>query len=195
MTISQEMQDKLKGVTLDLSPLKSYKDQPLWEAQAEKKIAFLKSAYPNLFDATYERGYEHGYIEGRVEALEEVRPVRKPGRFVEIELVDGRVYRIPRHVVANNRANYYAERDKSTTYQEEYDYLMEETKDADSEVHEWLFNEMDWYELNPQLVRHDVPKLKDADVSGVSFCKILDDACSPGILIDSSVPRFENETK
>lgn len=73
---------------------------------------------------------------------------------VYLTLEDGRVYFLPLHVVAHDRATYYAERDKDTTYQEEYDYAMSE--DGRDCAMDWLFNNMDWFDHNPTFVSNPV---------------------------------------
>lgn len=80
---------------------------------------------------------------------------------VVIKLADGRIYSIPVSVIAANRAKYYAEKDKDTTYDAEYDFVMED----DYEAADWLFNNMDWYEHNPTLEEAGkLCELKDAEV-------------------------------
>lgn len=180
MTLSEELRNKLKGVTLDLSPLQSYKDQKLWQEQAKKKIDFLRSVHPPSVTPIYEVAYIHGYVEGRVEALEEKRLKKTPGKMIEIVLTDGRVYHISKHLVADNRAKHYAENDPHTSYQEEYDYTMGETYEAT----DWLFNQMDWYDLNPILVEDRRPALKDAEVDDYNCVTVDGQPCLPGVLID-----------
>lgn len=78
-----------------------------------------------------------------------------------IELADGRTYSLPVHVIAADRAAYYAARDKDTDYKDEYDFVMRDS----SEAHDWLFNNMNWYEHGPTLEKAAVPPdLKDAEV-------------------------------
>lgn len=69
---------------------------------------------------------------------------------VYLTLDDGRVYFLPLHVVAHDRATYYAQRDKDTTYQEEYDYAMSE--DGKDCAMDWLYSNMNWYEHEPTFV-------------------------------------------
>lgn len=60
-------------------------------------------------------------------------------KYLMFELEDGSVYRLPLAKVAEHRAKYYAENDKDTTYQEEFDYVMED----DYEGIDWFQNNMD----------------------------------------------------
>lgn len=76
-----------------------------------------------------------------------------------LKLDDGRIYSIPAHVIAHNRATYYAQKDKDTTYQEEYDFAMRDSY----ELNDWLWNNMNWYEHGPTLEKEaKIPDLKDA---------------------------------
>lgn len=91
--------------------------------------------------------------------------MNKPYETIGITLLDGREYRVKAHDVAHDRAEYYVKFDSDTTYQEEYDYCI-----ADSdELGDWLMNNMDWYELNPVLIRHDVPDLCDAGIYAKNY--------------------------
>lgn len=65
---------------------------------------------------------------------------------------NGAKWAIPVHNIADDRAKYYAEKDKDTTYQEEYDYVMRDNYEAQ----DWFFNNMNWedikdvaFEINP----------------------------------------------
>lgn len=66
-----------------------------------------------------------------------------------------RTFQIDAHEVIHNRSKYYADRDPDTIYDEEYEYLL----DDESEVFDWLFNNMDWYECKT-LIELDVSKEK-----------------------------------
>lgn len=56
---------------------------------------------------------------------------------------NGAVKAIPAYVIARDRALYFSENDETTTYQEEYDFTMEN----DSEIEDWFFNNMDWKDV------------------------------------------------
>lgn len=81
-------------------------------------------------------------------------------KLIFIQLADGRTYSIKAHDVAHNRASYYTERDEDTTYAEEYEFTVNDRY----ELTDWLFNQMDWYELNPQLVEHNLEPLHKCEV-------------------------------
>lgn len=53
---------------------------------------------------------------------------------------DGFVWDVPAEAIAKNRATYYAENDKDTTYDEEFEHTM----GSNYELRDWFFNNMDW---------------------------------------------------
>jgi len=55
----------------------------------------------------------------------------------------GYVWHVNLHDVADHRAKYYAEKDKDTTYQAEYDFVMED----DYEGVDWFQNNMNWDDI------------------------------------------------
>ena len=52
----------------------------------------------------------------------------------------GYVFHVDAHAVAHDRATYYAEKDKDTTYQDEYNFTMGD----DYELSDWYQNNMGW---------------------------------------------------
>lgn len=76
-------------------------------------------------------------------------------REIQIELEDGRIYCIDAHKVAHDRATDVAEAGES--YQEQYEHMMTEVDGSD--LIDWLLNNMDWYELEPRLIRDISPPL------------------------------------
>jgi hypothetical protein len=56
---------------------------------------------------------------------------------------NGAEWAIPVSAIADNRAKYYAEKDKDTTYQEEYDHVMSD----DYEAADWFFNNMNYEDV------------------------------------------------
>ena len=84
----------------------------------------------------------------------------KSKKLVYITLADGRVFTVKAHDIAHNRASYYDETDEDTSYAEEYEFTINDRY----ELTDWLFNQMDWYELNPQLVEHELKELHECEV-------------------------------
>lgn len=64
-------------------------------------------------------------------------------KIVKIKSDCGRVFSINAMEVAKDRATYYSQRDSDTSYEEELVY----THSEDSELTEWLFNNMNWWTL------------------------------------------------
>lgn len=74
-----------------------------------------------------------------------------------IEINDaGFVWHVPLRAVADHRARYYAEKDPDTTYQEEFDYVM----DDHGEGLDWFWNNMDFREVADEASLVSVPAVK-----------------------------------
>lgn len=67
----------------------------------------------------------------------------------------GAVYSIEAKEVAENRADHYEEDRSSKEWQEEVDYAMSDM----SEIHDWMFNNMDPIDLDWTLEKKADPKL------------------------------------
>lgn len=67
----------------------------------------------------------------------------KTTKMLAITMVDGRIFHVPLEVIAKARATYYAAKDKDTTYESEFEYVMEDSYEA-----------IDWYanNMNPDEV-------------------------------------------
>jgi hypothetical protein len=55
----------------------------------------------------------------------------------------GFVWEVPAEVIAKNRATYYAENDKDTTYKDEFEFTLGDN----FELRDWFFNNMDWEDV------------------------------------------------
>lgn len=58
-------------------------------------------------------------------------------KYITFELRNGDIYGLPLEIVAQVRAKYYAERDPDTTYEEEFNYVMNDS-----------FEGIDWFRNN-----------------------------------------------
>lgn len=58
----------------------------------------------------------------------------------------GFVWHVPAEAIAKNRATYYAENDKDTTYEEEFNFTMGDNY----ELRDWFFNNMDWDDVKDE---------------------------------------------
>jgi hypothetical protein len=72
---------------------------------------------------------------------------------IHLTLSDGSVWAIDGHVVAHNRATYYAEKDPDTTYEDEYKFTMGD----EFELTDWASNNMNWDD-----VKHTARQVKPA---------------------------------
>jgi hypothetical protein len=90
--------------------------------------------------------------------------MKKTKKKIRIYTTCGRVFQIDVHEIADNRAKYYAKKDKDTTYEEEYEFLVGD----DFEVKDWLFNQMDWYEcstlIESECIKRDIKSLEIKEV-------------------------------
>ena len=65
-------------------------------------------------------------------------------KYLFIQFSDGSVWKVPAHIIAKERAEYYAENDSDNTeYQKEFDYTMGD----DHELTDWANGNMDWDEI------------------------------------------------
>lgn len=73
---------------------------------------------------------------------------------------NGRTWGVPAEIIADDRAKYYAEKykDHDTTYQKEFDTMMEWFDDGDDEFADWAKNNMHWDDVKKHAVlfRHKV---------------------------------------
>ena len=76
-------------------------------------------------------------------------------KLLTVELENGSVWAIPAHIIADDRAKYYAEKDSDVTYQEEYDYTMDDYY----EIIDWGTNNMNLWELS-EWVQISIPEKK-----------------------------------
>lgn len=86
---------------------------------------------------------------------------------IRITLTDGRIYGIDAEKVAEDYAKTHDD-DPDTTYQENFDHCF-----GDNEtLEDWLFNNMNWYELDPVLIQHFLEPLEDCEILEVEVKKI-----------------------
>lgn len=58
----------------------------------------------------------------------------------------GYVWEVPAEVIAKNRAMFYADRDKDTTYDAEFEFAMGD----DYELKDWFLGNMDWEDVEKE---------------------------------------------
>lgn len=69
-------------------------------------------------------------------------------KYIYVEFNENEIWKFPASIVADNRAKYYSERDKDTTYEEEYEFTMSD----ESELIDWMMNNMDWCDVSSQSI-------------------------------------------
>ena len=69
-------------------------------------------------------------------------------KYITFKLSNGELWGLPLRHVADNRAKYYAEKDKDTTYQEEFNFTMED----DHEAIDWFHNQTNYDEFKEHYV-------------------------------------------
>lgn len=74
-------------------------------------------------------------------------------RELHVTMPNGEVWAVPFHVIIDSRSRYYAERDKDTTYEEEYRHASQDK----SEVLDWAANNMNWDEVVAHARKVDTP--------------------------------------
>lgn len=67
-------------------------------------------------------------------------------QYIRIEFDNGAVWGIPLREIAHHRAEYYATKDPDTTYQEEFDYVMND----EYEGIDWFKSNMFWSEVSAE---------------------------------------------
>lgn len=75
---------------------------------------------------------------------------------------DGFEWAVLVSAIADHRAKYYAEKDTDTTYQAEFDLLMNEA--GGDEAMEWMANNMNWEDISPTprlIMRPEMPDEPD----------------------------------
>ena len=70
---------------------------------------------------------------------------------------DGYKWAVKAEVVADNRAKYYADKDKDTTYQAEFDAAMSD----DDELIDWMVNNMNFADFGGKLFIYMKPEEPD----------------------------------
>lgn len=90
-------------------------------------------------------------------------------KIIQITTEAGFVYEFPAEIVAKSRATYYAASNSETTYDEEFSYTMGDN----SELANWLFNNMDESDVEEfaVLVKQPVAKLDFSEAESYIFTK------------------------
>ena len=82
----------------------------------------------------------------------------------------GHVWHVPLEAVAKNRAEYYAKRDPNTTFESEYEYVMED----DHEGVDWFQNNMDFKDVAGEAKLVATPKPLKEPRPSHSDCELIE---------------------
>lgn len=82
---------------------------------------------------------------------------------LHVRFSDGRIFRIPSEIVADDRAEYYSDRDDNTNYEDEYKYSIQNA----FELYDWVKNNMNWEDVKDEaeLVERDEANLSEEFVN------------------------------
>lgn len=75
-------------------------------------------------------------------------------KFLRVTMPDGSQWDVPARLIADSRARYYAANDPDTTYQEEYDYTINDAY----EIEDWAANNMNWSDVAEHAVKAEDPE-------------------------------------
>ena len=78
-------------------------------------------------------------------------------KVMHITFRNGESFDLPCQVIAESRARYYAVKDPDTTYEAELAYTLS----SDSELRDWVFNNMNVKDFAGHLVRTSQPQPMD----------------------------------
>lgn len=74
-------------------------------------------------------------------------------KYYVITVNDGSKWGVPAEAIAENRAKYYAKIGPDTTYQEEFDAMMNWFDTGDFEFADWAKNNMDFSDVKDKAVK------------------------------------------
>jgi len=70
-------------------------------------------------------------------------------KYLRVTMPDGSRYDVPARIIAENRAEYYAENDPDTNYKDELDFALQD----DCELRDWASDNMDWAFVKDRAVK------------------------------------------
>lgn len=92
-------------------------------------------------------------------------------KVIELHMESGRFYHVPLEQVAKHRAEYYAQKDTDTTFEDEMDFVMTD----DYEGIDWYQNNMDPDEVKATLIKDVKPlKFEDEAVADIRIIEVED---------------------
>lgn len=91
-------------------------------------------------------------------------------KYIQITTENNYVYRVPASVVADHRAEHYANNDPDTTFESEHEYTMS----SDFELTDWFCNNMNWDDVEHAAELYESPK-QDVPVIGQDEVEVIDE--------------------
>lgn len=95
-----------------------------------------------------------------------------PFKYIQLKLEDGRIYRIDASKVAHDRAKHYGKSNEYPSFEEGYKEEYEFTICNSYELGDWLKSNMDWYDLDPEFLGHDLLDKSDVSIISKDYFKI-----------------------
>ena len=97
-------------------------------------------------------------------------------RCLKVRFANGDLFAIPARIIAENRANYYADLDGYDLNSNEWEAEIITALRDDLEIEDWAGNEMNWNELEPYAIKIDSGEFDyedgwpDADMELMDSC-------------------------
>lgn len=76
-------------------------------------------------------------------------------KYLKVRFANGDLFEVPARVIAENRANYYADLDGYDLNSNEWEAEIISALNDDFEIEDWAANNMEWRELEPYAKRID----------------------------------------
>jgi len=98
-------------------------------------------------------------------------------KCLKVRFANGDLFAVPARIIAENRANYYANIDGYDLNSNEWEAEVITALRDDLEIEDWAGNEMDWVELEPYAVKIDTGEFdyedgwSDADMELTDLCE------------------------
>lgn len=97
-------------------------------------------------------------------------------KCLKVRFSNGDLFAVPARVIAENRANYYAELDGYELNSNEWEAEVLTALNDEYEIEDWAGNNMNWDELSPYAVKINIEEFDydeewpDADIELIDKC-------------------------
>jgi hypothetical protein len=98
-------------------------------------------------------------------------------KCLKVRFSNGDLFVVPGRIIAENRANYYANLDGYDLNSNEWEAEVITALNDELEIEDWAANEMNWSELEPYAVQIDTGEFdyddewSDADIEFIDTCQ------------------------